>query len=129
MITLRQINNFSIYSLSGLVATACPVLAQGEKVVELDQASKVGETIVFASSGLFAIVTVILYGLTLRKSISEGPSALAPTVFIAFLGLLIPLSSLVTGQLTQGSIVAITVQLGIFIGILIVQLKVAILHR
>lgn len=131
MSNLRRIKDFLFSSVIGLAFSACPVLAQGEKFVSLDQTSKSLETIVLVGSGLFVIPTLIIYVLAARESIAGGPRTLDPVIVMSFIELLfVTLSSmLIIGELTHNLIMAITVHLGIFLGILLFRLRVTIQHR
>lgn len=130
MLNLHRIKDFLLYSVIGLALSACPVLAQGQKVVELDQESKVAEIVVLVGSGLIIILTLILFVLAAKASISGDPSTLDPVIVISFFGLFITASSsLIIGTLTHNLILAITVHLGIFLGILLLRLRVTIMHR
>ncbi len=125
MFNLHQAKNFVAYSLISLFFTAYPALAQGEKIVELDdETMKFAEIALIVISGLLITVTLFL-AIAGVKQISQknSVSTMFPAAIASIGGATqILLGGMIIGQLTPILGIFLTVFSGLFVAILIVAI-------
>jgi len=123
MLYSYQAIKFFFYNLISLFFTIYPALAQGKKIVELDDETiKFAEIVLIVISGLLITITLFLVVNGVRQMIQKNSvAALFPAAITSIGGATeILLGGLIIGQLTPILGIFLTVFSGIFIAILIV---------